>query len=149
MGDFDSFLNGMVRDADIWAAAQASRGADGKPDPYKAAGMAAGMGYGSLGDMLAMGAILGSQGAFSGGGSTYSGSVHDDLYADDFLDGGPTYGDFLHEINADCSANKEENPQDKTQISYSTSKDEEIAGIFVGVVISALIMLFIIYFFVV
>ncbi len=69
-----STFNKIQRNASLWTAVQASRGEDGKPDPYKAAGMAAGMGHTSLEDIVRIGAILGSQGAFDGGNSSYSGN---------------------------------------------------------------------------
>ena len=45
-------------------AVEASKDKNGKPDPYKAAGMAMGMGNFSLEDQMRLGAMLGAQGAF-------------------------------------------------------------------------------------
>lgn len=70
------FLEDMAKNAALWSAVQASKDASGKPDPYKAAGMAAGMGRFSMSDRARLGAMLGSEGAFDdntgidfGGGS--------------------------------------------------------------------------------
>lgn len=60
MGFFDDLENHMT----LLAAVEASKDEKGKPDPYKAAGIAAGMGYFSLDDAALLGAMLGSQGAF-------------------------------------------------------------------------------------
>lgn len=70
------FLEDLAKNAALWGAVEASKDASGKPDPYKAAGMAAGMGNFSPSDRARLGAMLGSQGAFD-----------DDFYSDDFDDG--------------------------------------------------------------
>ncbi len=57
-------LDDLMKDLELWGAVQASRNKKGKPDPYKAAGIAAGMGNFSLDDQARLGAMLGSQGAF-------------------------------------------------------------------------------------
>ena len=58
------FLDDLAQNAALWAAVEASKDKNGKPDPYKATGMAIGMGNGSFGDIARLGAMLGSQGAF-------------------------------------------------------------------------------------
>ena len=60
MGFFDDLEKHMM----LLAAVEASKDEKGKPDPYKAAGIAAGMGHFSLDDAALLGAMLGSQGAF-------------------------------------------------------------------------------------
>ena len=60
----EGFFEGLLHDATLFAAVQASKDDKGKPDPYKAAGMAAGMGYTSLDDLSRLGAMLGAEGAF-------------------------------------------------------------------------------------
>lgn len=61
MGFIESLLEGMIMNA----AVQASKDANGKPDPYKAAGMLFGA-KGSLSDsdLAELGTILGAEGAF-------------------------------------------------------------------------------------
>lgn len=63
-GIFESFLEGVCKDIDMHNAIKASRGKDGKIDPYKAGGIAMGMGYDSFEDTCRMAEILGSKGAF-------------------------------------------------------------------------------------
>ena len=59
------FLDGLLHDMALFAAVQASKpSGGGKPDPYKAAGIAAGMGHTSFEDTMRLGAILGAEGAF-------------------------------------------------------------------------------------
>ena len=53
------FLDGLAKSAALWGAVQASKDENGKPDPYKAAGIAAGMGNFSLSDRARLGAMLG------------------------------------------------------------------------------------------
>lgn len=60
-GFLESLLEGMIMNA----AVQASKDANGKPDPYKAAGML----YGAKGtlsdsDLAELGTVLGAEGAF-------------------------------------------------------------------------------------
>ena len=58
-------LDDLEKAARFQAAINASKGATGKPDPYKAAGIVMGMGKGySLADAAKLGAMLGKQGAF-------------------------------------------------------------------------------------
>lgn len=58
-------LEDLEKAAMFQAAIEASRKADGKPDPYAAAGIVMGLGQGySLQDASILGAMLGSQGAF-------------------------------------------------------------------------------------
>lgn len=58
------FFDDLAKNIALWGALQASKGSNGKPDPYKAAGIAAGMGHFSAGDRTRLGAMLGSAGAF-------------------------------------------------------------------------------------
>ena len=60
MGFFEDLMKGL----ELWGAVQASKDKNGKPDPYKAAGIAAGMGNFSWSDQAMLAGILGSQGAF-------------------------------------------------------------------------------------
>ena len=60
----EGFLESLLKSAELYAAVKASKDSKGKPDPYKAAGIAAGMGHTSLEDTAMLGAILGSEGAF-------------------------------------------------------------------------------------
>lgn len=58
-------LDDLERDARFRAAINASKDSTGKPDPYKAAGIAMGMGHSySLQDAAILGGMLGAQGAF-------------------------------------------------------------------------------------
>lgn len=60
-GFVEHLLDGLRQ----WGAVQASRDQQGRPDPYRAAGMALGMkGDLSSADMLALGGLLGAEGAF-------------------------------------------------------------------------------------
>ena len=91
--DSGDFFGDMIK---LWGAVQASKGSDGKPDPYKAAGIAAGLGHTSPSDIAMLGGMLGSQGAFrddnsssgyvGGGGS----SSFDDSWRD-FCEDGSDY----------------------------------------------------------
>ena len=58
------FLDQMAKAAALGMAVEMSKNKKGKPDPYKAAGIAAGMGYTALSDRASLGAMLGSEGAF-------------------------------------------------------------------------------------
>lgn len=60
----EGFLEGVIKDIALGAIVEASKDDKGKPDPYKAEGMAAGFGHTSLEDTVRLGAMLGSQGAF-------------------------------------------------------------------------------------
>ena len=60
----EGFFEGLIKDIALAAAVEASKDKKGKPDPYKAAGMAAGMGNFSFDDQMRLGAMLGAQGAF-------------------------------------------------------------------------------------
>lgn len=57
-------MDDLLKTAGMYAAVQASKNSKGKPDPYKAAGISAGMGNTSLKNAAMLGAILGSEGAF-------------------------------------------------------------------------------------
>lgn len=63
-GFFDSLIEDLQKNMDCQLAIELSKDKDGKPDPYKAAGMAAGMGHSSFSDTMMLGAMLGAQGAF-------------------------------------------------------------------------------------
>lgn len=58
------FFDDLAKNAALWGAVQASKDENGKPDPYKATGIAFGMGNRSFSDIARLGAILGSEGAF-------------------------------------------------------------------------------------
>ena len=58
------FFEDLIKDVELWGAVQASKDKNGKPDPYKAAGIAAGMGNFSWSDQAMLAGMLGSQGAF-------------------------------------------------------------------------------------
>ena len=59
------FFESLIESAALYSAVQASKCADGKPDPYKAAGMVFGAkGDLSNSDIAELGAILGAEGAF-------------------------------------------------------------------------------------
>ena len=58
------FLDGLLHDMALYAAVQVSKNDKDKPDPYKAAGIAAGMGYSSFDDTMRLGAMLVAEGAF-------------------------------------------------------------------------------------
>lgn len=61
----DGFFDDLMRSAAVYDAIQASKDENGKPDPYKAAGLLAGMKGGLSGaDWANLGAALGAQGAF-------------------------------------------------------------------------------------
>ena len=60
----EGFVEGLIKDIALVAIVEASKDNKGKPDPYKAAGLAAGFGHTSLEDTIHLGAMLGSQGAF-------------------------------------------------------------------------------------
>jgi len=59
------FFDDLVRDIEFMGAVEMSKNSKGKPDPYKAAGIAYGMRDDlSWSDTALLGAMLGSQGAF-------------------------------------------------------------------------------------
>lgn len=59
-------LDDLERDAHFHAAINASKDSTSKPDPYKAAGIVMGMGYGySLHDAATLGTMLNREGAFN------------------------------------------------------------------------------------
>lgn len=60
MGFFDNLLKNIA----LQGCIEASKDENGKPDPYKAAGMAAGFGHCSFEDRAMLGGMLGAQGAF-------------------------------------------------------------------------------------
>ena len=58
------FFEDLAKNIALAGAVEASKDKNGKPDPYKAAGMAMGMGNFSFEDQMRLGAMLGAQGAF-------------------------------------------------------------------------------------
>ena len=58
------FFDELAKNIALAGAVEASKDKNGKPDPYKAAGMAMGMGNFSFEDQMRLGAMLGAQGAF-------------------------------------------------------------------------------------
>ena len=73
------FLESLMDSFSLWAAVQNSKDHHGKPDPYKAAGIAYGMrGNLSTADILELGGYLGAEGAFVSNGSMDS--TDDDYY---------------------------------------------------------------------
>ena len=78
------FLDQMAKAAALGMAVEMSKNKKGKPDPYKAAGIAAGMGYTALSDRASLGAMLGSEGAF------------DDVPPDDGYEDELAYGCLLY-----------------------------------------------------
>ena len=58
------FCEELAKNIALAGAVEASKDKNGKPDPYKAAGMAMGMGNFSFEDQMRLGAMLGAQGAF-------------------------------------------------------------------------------------
>ena len=85
------FFDDLAKNVALWAAVEASKDKNGKPDPYKAAGMAAGMGNFSLSDRARLGAMLGSQGAFDKDtGNHYSGVIDNSWR--DFCEDASEYG---------------------------------------------------------
>ena len=58
------FFEELAKNIALAGAVEASKDKNGKPDPYKAAGMAMGMGNFSLENQMRLGAMLGAQGAF-------------------------------------------------------------------------------------
>lgn len=58
------FFEGILKDIMLAGAVEASRDKSGKPDPYKAAGIAMGLGHTSLEDQMRLATMLGVEGAF-------------------------------------------------------------------------------------
>ena len=58
------FFEELAKNIALAGAVEASKNKNGKPDPYKAAGMAMGMGNFSFEDQMRLGAMLGAHGAF-------------------------------------------------------------------------------------
>ncbi len=77
------FWDDLAKDLSLWAAVEASKDKNGKPDPFKAAGMAAGMGNFSFSDQVTLGAMLGSQGAFDDDSTSDFDDNFDDGFDDD------------------------------------------------------------------
>lgn len=91
-GILDEFVEGVIKDIGRAAIIESSRDKKtGKADPYKAAGIAAGLGYTSLDDMAQLGAMLGADGAFDDTPSSSEWKI----YAED----GSEYGVFLSDYD--------------------------------------------------
>ena len=58
------FFEELAKNIALAGAVEASKDENGKLDPYKAAGMAMGMGNFSFEDQMRLGAMLGAPGAF-------------------------------------------------------------------------------------
>ncbi len=58
------FFEGILQDIFLAGAVEASRDASGKADPYKAAGIAIGMGHSSFDEQMRLATMLGADGAF-------------------------------------------------------------------------------------
>ena len=58
------FCEELAKNIALAGAVEASKDKNGKPDLYKAAGMAMGMGNFSFEDQMRLGAMLGAHGAF-------------------------------------------------------------------------------------
>lgn len=70
------FIESLLDSFALWSAVQDSKDIHGKPDPYKAAGIAYGMrGDLSTADILELGGYLGAEGAFTSNGSMDSPDV--------------------------------------------------------------------------
>lgn len=66
------FLESLFDDVALWSAVQCSKDANGKPDPYKAAGIAYGMrGNLSDSDIARLGSYLGAEGGFDSSDDDY------------------------------------------------------------------------------
>lgn len=73
------FIEGLLDDFSLWAAVQDSKDSSGKPDPYKAAGIAYGArGNLSTADLLELGGYLGAEDAFDS--NEFMVSVNDDCH---------------------------------------------------------------------
>ena len=121
------FLDSLAKSAALWGAVQASKDENGKPDPYKAAGIAAGTGNFSPRDRARLGAMLKSQGAFDsddsysyssyGGGSSYD-DTDDDWKL--FCEDGFEYG-----VDPDDYDSEEEYMEALTEAKYAWRDDCE------------------------
>ncbi len=65
MGLIEDILNDLF----LYGIVQSSKDSNGDPDPFKAAGIAAGLGHDSMDDWATLGTILGGEGAFDSGGN--------------------------------------------------------------------------------
>lgn len=112
------FFDDLAKNAALWGAVQASKDENGKPDPYKAAGIAAGMGNFSFSDRLRLGAMLGSQGAFDTNAddnySAASGYGGTDNSWKDFCEAGDEY-----DVDPEDYDSEEEYEEALTEAKYS------------------------------
>lgn len=117
-GILDEFVEGVIKDIERAAIIESSRDKKtGKADPYKAAGIAAGLGYTSLDDMAQLGAMLGADGAFDD-----TPSSEWKLYAEDGSEFGVFLSDYEDEYDYICALEEAKKSYWKTQIT-----DEEKA----------------------
>lgn len=58
------FFDNLIKNIALQDCIEASKNENGKPDPYKAAAMAAGLGHYSLDDCARLEGMLGAQGVF-------------------------------------------------------------------------------------
>lgn len=119
------FLDNLAKNAALWGAVQLSKDENGKPDPYKAAGIAAGTGHFSARDRARLGAMLGSQGAFDSDDSysSYGGSSSCDVTDDDwklFCEDGFEYG-----VDPDDYDSEDEYMEALTEAKYAWRDDCE------------------------
>lgn len=118
------FLDDLAKNAALLSAVEASKDKNGKPDPYKAAGMAIGMGNGSFGDIARLGAMLGSQGAFdtnTGDGCSYGvGYADTDSDWKSFCEDGSEYG-----VDPDDYDSEEEYEEALTEAKYGWREECE------------------------
>lgn len=112
------FFDDLAKNAALWGAVQASKDENGKPDPYKATGMAFGMGNRSFSDIARLGAILGSEGAFDTNTDddylAASGYDDTDNSWEDSCEGGDEY-----DIDIEDYDSKEEYEEALTEAKYS------------------------------
>lgn len=131
------FFDDLAKNAALWGAVQASKDKNRKPDPYKAAGIAAGMGNFSFSDRLRLGAMLGSQGAFDtntdddySAASGYSGT--DNSWKDFCEDGDECEDGTEYGIDPEDYDSQEEYEEALTEAKYSW-RDECEDGIEYGI----------------
>jgi len=86
-GGWLGFFEGVLRDFETMAIANASKGKDGKPDPYKTMGALHGLrGDHSLEETLRTGEILGAMGAFDKKDTGSSTNIFSGVYDGRYLD---------------------------------------------------------------
>ena len=92
------FFEKMLKHAIMTAAIESTKDEHGRPNPYAVAGAAAGLGHGSVEDMIRLGGFLGAMGAFDDKPDTT-----DDDWWMHISDDGPEYGvsPYLYETKAE------------------------------------------------